>query len=304
MRPDSGDGLRFLQPVSPEPEGLVDFADLPEPLPFGLQPRHVLRAIEDVQDLLYQLNIVLHESSYEPLEDLLDRASFSGLISRTITTRLAEARSGSVVVNQYHNGYPDLIPNGRYPNDAVQRGVGLEVKASRSEGSWQSHGPRPGWFIIVQFQIDETESVARLQREPTRVVAAMLARLGDDDWSWQPARSGRIRSGTASVKASGRLKLRNGAVWIDPQYQPEHERLCDALQVSEFRRRADPLVLEILSLGAEPMSVRQILQSLDLPAGMSESQGLTTVRACLSRLRKEGSVVVAQTRGYYRATEP
>ncbi|MCY3567629.1 MAG: hypothetical protein OXH38_03315, partial [Chloroflexi bacterium] len=160
--------------------------------------------------------MVLHESAYEPLEDLLDRASFSGLISRTITTRLAEARSGSLVVNRYHNGYPDLIPHGRYPNDTVQRGVGLEVKASRSDGSWQSHGPRPGWFIVVQFQIDETESVARLQHEPTRVVAAMLANLGEEDWSWQPARAGRIRSGTASVKASGRLKLRDGAVWIDP----------------------------------------------------------------------------------------
>jgi len=284
--------------------GLVDDADLPDPLPYGLQPRHVLRAVEDVQDLLHQLNTVLHESSYEPLEDLLDRASFSGLISRTITTRLAEARSGSLVVNRYHNGFPDLIPKGRYPNDAVQRGVGLEVKASRSDGSWQSHGPRTGWFIIVQFQIDETESVARLQREPTRVVAAMLANLGEEDWSWQPARSGRIRSGTASVKASGRLKLRDGAVWLDPRYRAEHERLRATLRVSEFRRRADPLVLETLIRSAEPMNARQILQILDLPGGMSESQGLATVRTCLSKLRKDGSIVAAQTRGCYEVAGP
>ncbi len=111
--------FHFLQPTLPDPAGIVDHTLLPEALPYGLEPRHVFRAIEDVHDLIHQLNVVLQGASYEPLEDLLDRASFSGLISRTIATRLAEARSGSLVVNRFHNGYPDLIPKGVYPNDAV-----------------------------------------------------------------------------------------------------------------------------------------------------------------------------------------
>ena len=296
--------LPFLRLAAPDPAGLVHLARLPEPLPYGLQPRHVLRAIEDVQDLIHQLNVVLYESSYEPLEDLLDRASFSGLISRTITTRLAESRSGSLVVNQFHNGYPDLIPKGRYQNDAVQRGVGLEVKASRSEGSWQAHGPRPGWFIVVQFQLDESPEVARLEREPTRIQAAMLANLSEEDWSWTPARAGRIRSGTASVKPSGRLKLRKGAVWVDPHYQARHDQLSNSLEFSAFRMSLSTLIMERLAGTSEPVNPEQILDRLDLPHGLSETQGLTAIRSALSKLKKEGTITASGPRGYYRATYP
>ena len=299
----SNDSFRFLQAVTPDRAGLVEERDLPEPLPYGLQPRHVLRAIEDVQDLIHQMNAVLYESSYEPLEDLMDRASFSGLISRTVTTRLAEARSGSLVVNQYHNGYPDLIPKGRYPSDSVQRGVGLEVKASRSDGSWQAHGPRPGWFVVVQFSIDETEGIARLERKPTQIRAAMIARLTEDDWSWTPARSGRIRSGTASVKPSGRLKLRKGAVWVDPDYRVEHDALQRSLLLTNFRNTIGRDVQSVLANNNEPMTTKQIAESLEAPAGITDSETLAAVRSTLPRLRREGVVATAQQRGRYRLVD-
>lgn len=290
---------RFLEEVRPEPGGLADAQSLPVELPYGLQPRHILRTIEDVQELIHQLNHVLHDSSYDPLEDLLDRASFSGLISRTVANRLAAA-SQILVVNQFHNGYPDLIRRGAYPHDAVQRGAGLEVKASRSEGSWQSHGPRPGWFVVVQFEIDERSEVARLDRKPTRILAAMLAQLTEADWSWTPARSGRIRSGTASVTSSGKLKLREGAVWVEPEYRSRHEQLISALRLSEVRRVLPARIVDVMSATPGVFTVRELTELLAPQFSLSSAELQGAVRNAISKLRRIGQVLAGSRRGTYR----
>jgi len=77
----------------------------------------------------------------------------------------------------------------------------------------------------VQFELDDDPNKAVVDREPTRVRAVMLAELTEADWSWQPAGPGKIRSGTATIIASGRAKLRAGAVWVDPLYRPTHDKL-------------------------------------------------------------------------------
>ena len=299
----SAPGARpFLREVRPDPDGLIGAQSLPVALPYGLQPRDVLRTVEDVQRLLHRANAVFHDAAYAPLEDLLDRASFSGLISRTVAARLAAA-SQILVVNGYHNGYPDLIRMGEYPNDAVQRGVGLEVKASRSEGSWQSHGPRPGWFCVVQFAIDERADLARLDRDPTMIQCAMPAELSEEDWSWTPARSGRIRSGTASVTQSGRLKLREGAVWIDPGYRARHDELIANLRLAEFRHAAPERVLSLIAERRIPTSARdiagQIAEQIDVPF----DDALRVVQRALSSLRKDGRIVSGPKRGDYLAAD-
>lgn len=49
----------------------------------------------------------------------------------------------SIVKNAYHNGHPDLIPAGMFPNNAVQHATeGVEIKASRYLRGWQGHNPR------------------------------------------------------------------------------------------------------------------------------------------------------------------
>lgn len=302
----SESGVRpFLREVRPDPGGLVDSQALPVPLPFGLQPRDLLRTVEDVQQLVHRLNLVLHDAAYAPLEDLLDRASFSGLISRTVATRLAAA-SRILVVNRYHNGYPDLIRTGEYPGNAVQRGVGLEIKASRSEGSWQSHGPRPGWFCVVQFAIDESDesaNLARLDRAPTAIRCAMLAELGEDDWSWTPARSGRIRSGTASVTQSGKLKLRAGAVWIDPGYRERHDALLTQLRTAEFRRIAPQRALVLLATRRVAMSASEVAAELAEEADLPFDDVLRATQSAFASLRKSGQIVRGPERGAYLAAE-
>ena len=208
---------RFVERAEVDPSGTADVSELPASLPHGLTPRDFFRTVEDVHDLLHDVNQLLYSKQYDRLEELLSRAGFSELISRTVVNRLARA-SRALVMNQFHNGYPDLLVRGHYPLDSVQRGEGgLEVKASRNASSWQSHGPRAGWFAVVQFRLDERTDIATKDLEPTRIVAVMIAELTMEDWSWQPAGAGRIRSGTATVRPSGALKLRGGAVWVDPR---------------------------------------------------------------------------------------
>lgn len=216
----------YLRRVAIDAAGIVPHADDLE-LPYGLTARDFFRTVEDVQSLLGDLNEMLFEKHYGALTSLLDRAAFSGLISRTVVERLARA-SRRLVVNQYHNGYPDLIVDGVYPNNAVARGSeGLEVKASRKRSGWQSHGPRAGWFCFAQFALDERKDIATNDLEPVGMRAIMVAQLELDDWSWQPAAEGKIRSGTASVRPSGLQKMRRGAIWVDPAHRADFSRGLD-----------------------------------------------------------------------------
>jgi hypothetical protein len=217
----------YLRRVTIDPSGIVPHADELE-LPYGLTARDFFRTAEDVQSLLGDLNDMLYEKHYGSLVDLVDRAAFSGLISRTVVERLARS-SRRLVVNRKHNGYPDLIVDGVYPNNAVARGTeGLEVKASRRQRSgWQSHGPRAGWFCFAQFWLDQRTGIATNDLEPVTMRSIMVARLELDDWSWQPAAEGKTRSGTASVRPSGLQKMWRGAIWVDPAHRAAFYRGMD-----------------------------------------------------------------------------
>ena len=240
--------------------------------------------------MLHDLNSLLHERQYERLEELLDPAGFSGLISRTVANRLARASRG-LVVNQYHNGYPDLLVKGQYPGDAVQHGEGgLEIKASRYPKGWQSHGPRAGWFGVVQFRLDERADVAVHDLEPTSVQAVLVAELTAEDWSWQPAREGRIRSGTASVRSAGVAKLRAGAVWVDPNYRTEHQRLLRDAQAALFRNELPPLILAILREMGRAATVDDLARQIAAPRGLDVTRTSTQVSAAVRKLQAAGQL--------------
>lgn len=279
---------RYIERVQVDPLGTREQADLPESLPYNLHPRDFFRMVEDLQELLVDLNTMLHPKGYQRMEEVLDRAGFSGLISKTAATRLAKA-SRTLVVNQYHNGYPDLLIDGQYAQNAVQRGTGgLEVKASRTTRSWQAHGPREGWFCVVQFELDEREEVAMVDREPTRIRAVMAAELISTDWSWQPAKEGRIRSGTASIKASGVAKCRDGWVWVDPDYRTKHEELLAKAWADAFSSQAADLVEDWLRRAGQPATVADI--AADLAAGhhLDTAVAQRRVGSALQKLAKNG----------------
>ena len=285
------DAPRYTELVPVPDGGLIEASALPYPLPFGLAPRVFLRMVQDVHDVIHRLNTALFEANHAPLEDLLDPAGFSGMISRTVASRLAAASLDVLVVNTFHNGYPDLVRKGVYPKNAIQHGSGLEVKASRSAGNWQAHGKRSGWFVWVQLAIDEREDVATFDREPTHVEAVMVADLAEEDWSWQPAAAGSIRSGTASVKPTGRAKLRAGAVWVAPSYAEEHARLFAAARSAIFdQNTADAAVRAALAASPEALTSQQVAALIAPAFGVPEARLAGRVEGAFKRFRKSDTI--------------
>lgn len=280
---------RFIQKPPTDPAGLRTGIALP----YHLRPNDVLRMVEDLHDLLHDVNSLLVDRGYDRMEELLDPAGFSGFVSRTVVDRF-ERQSRQLVRNRYHNGYPDLLPRGAYAGDAVAHGTlgGLEVKASRGETSWQSHGPRAGWFCVVQFELDGDEAKALRDREPTRVRAVLIAELRERDWSWQPAREGRIRSGTASIKPSGVARLREGAVWVEPAYEVEHAaRLAGALRDAWRANAAPGDCLAALAAAAAPLRAAEVVAAVAPRAGIPPEQLGSTVAGVLRKLVESGAVV-------------
>ncbi|APT08927.1 hypothetical protein BS641_00065 [Mycobacterium avium subsp. hominissuis] len=293
----------FLRLAPSDRSGLRTTAQLPVPLPYHLRCEDVMRLLEDLHLLLHELNVQLHERGYERLEELLDPAGFSGLLSRAIVDGIRR-QSRALDRNEYHNGYPDLVPHGVYPGNSVQHGTegGLEVKASRYPSGWQTHGPRAGWFCIVQFILDDDTSVAIQQRAPTQIVAVMIAELAMDDWSWAPAAPGRIRSGTASVRPSGAEKLRAGAVWVHPGYEAEHQELLLRARLRGFTERANHVVHHILaSSGTTPLSKMDIVHRAAQAESIANPERIrSAVEGALRHLRESGAINVAG-RGTYVA---
>lgn len=293
---------RYIDKSVADAAGQVDEAELPYALPYNLRPVDALRMVEDVHSMLHEVNCKLHDMGYDRMEELLDPAGFSGLVSRSVVDRLGRS-SKSLTPNRYHNGYPDLLPRGVYPGDSVQHGTrgGLEVKASRFESSWQSHGPRAGWFCVVQFDLDRREAVAQQDREPTRLQAVLIAELELADWSWAPAAAGKIRSGTASIKASGEVKLRKGAVWIDPTYEDAHKKRLATARLGQFGLGADGAVLASLAGFGRPASAQEIAEQLAPTAGLDPPQILSRVNSSLRRLIL-GRQVVKPSKGLFQVS--
>ena len=271
---------RFIEKAPADPQGLRTEQELP----YSLRSQDVMRTVEDLHDLLHEVDSMLHEKGFDRMEELLDPAGFSGFLSRS-TVDCLDRLSRTLVRNTYHNGYPDLLPSGFYPGDSVQHGTqgGLEVKASRSSSSWQAHGPREGWFCVVQFAIDKNESKALRDREPTRVLAMMIGQLTKEDWSWQPAKTGRIRSGTASVRPSGIAKLRANAAWVDSSYEAEHEeRLLVARRKAWCTTSAKEDCLHFLREAGKPVKAVEVAEAVaskaDLPLGRLRSSVNSTLK--------------------------
>lgn len=269
-------------------------------LPYNLQPRDVLRMVEDLHDLLHEINSMMVSRGFDRMEELLDPAGFSGFISRSVVDRL-DNLSRALVRNEFHNGYPDLLPYGQYPNNSIQHGErgGLEVKASRNASSWESHGPRGGWFCIVQFAIDVDSEKALKDREPTRILAVMIQELEKKDWKWQPAKEGKIRSGTASIRPSGAAKLRTNAVWVDPEYQGIHDdRLIAARRDAWRADSAEDDCYDILVETDFPLRAVEVADRVAERLQVPPDRLISTTRSTLEKLVKYGEATKPK-RGYY-----
>lgn len=103
-------------------------------LPYNLRILDLKAAMQDVYDFLFDVNKFLLARGLQRLDDTLRKAIMSGVLSDMLTESVAKHSRG-LVPNKYHNGHPDLLVKGVYPNDSIKAGVeGVEIKTTRKKG--------------------------------------------------------------------------------------------------------------------------------------------------------------------------
>jgi hypothetical protein len=176
----------------------------------------ILAAVNDIYAYLNALNGASVNHGYERLEEIMLRASYSGLLSELFVRSVAR-ELGTVVPGLARNlrpgGRPDLVPRAMYDGDSVHHGAeGVEVKVSGNATSWQGHNPETGWLMVIQIAVDrETQPV--YDREPTMVERVMVALLGESDWTFSGRTGTSRRTPTASINLHGREKLLAGTIY-------------------------------------------------------------------------------------------
>lgn len=189
----------------PDPAGLNKGAELPYQLRFA----DFELAMQDVYDLLSDINNALLSKDLRRLEETVRPAIFSGILSDAITASVAR-HSRVLIPNQFHNGHPDLIPEGRYALNRVAAGEdGVEIKATRGSGAVDTHGARAAWLCVFRYQVD-SRTEPEVDRSPTKFTEILLARLEVEDYRRNPR--GELGTRTASPNRAGLAKLREN--WI------------------------------------------------------------------------------------------
>lgn len=182
-------------------------------LPYGLTLEHIRQAMRDFLDFLGFINHQLHTKGIPRLESFLMPASFSSMVGEFMNIGIPKYCS-TLVRNQYHNGHPDLIPSGMFPDDAVQYAQeGIEVKGSRHSSGWQGHNPESVWLMV--FHIDSNTSNDKkkgIEPKPFCFKGVYGARLEKEDWTFSGRSAASRRTITASVNRSGTEKMK--ANWV------------------------------------------------------------------------------------------
>ena len=182
-------------------------------LPWMLRLADFDLVMRDIYDFLFDVNTHLSERGLRRLDDMLRPAAMSGLISDMITASIAR-HSRVLVENQYHNGHPDLVVNGVYPDDAVKAGdQGVEVKSTRKPGgAVDTHGARKQWMCVFVYTVDnETEPAAA--RTAMKFTEVYLGHVEVGDFRRNPR--GELGTRTATLDRQGIRKLREHWVYLD-----------------------------------------------------------------------------------------
>lgn len=179
-------------------------------LPYSLRVTDFQSAMEDVYHFLYDVNTFFLERGLPRLDDLLRSANMSGLLSDMLTASLAK-HSRTLVQNAYHNGHPDLLVGGRYPNNSAKAGEeGIEIKTTvKKGGAVDTHGGRNQWMCVFVYQLDSQTEPAQ-DRRALRFTELYLSQVTIEDFR-KNAR-GELGTKTATLDRDGVKKLRSN--WI------------------------------------------------------------------------------------------
>ncbi len=179
-------------------------------LPYELRLQDFEIAMQDVYDFFYDVNSGLIKKGLQRLDDMLRPAIMSGVISDMLTASIAK-HSRTLTENQYHNGHPDLIVQGVYPNNATKAGSeGVEIKTTRkSGGAVDTHGAREQWMCVFVYEVDSQTEPAR-DRRPIIFKEVYIGKVETKDF--RKNSRGELGTRTATLHREGVQKLR--ANWV------------------------------------------------------------------------------------------
>ena len=179
-------------------------------LPYQLRLADFEIAMQDVYDFFFDVNGLLLERGLRRLDDLLRPAAMSGIISDMLTASLAK-HARSLVENGHFNGHPDLLVQGRYPNNSVASGSeGVEIKSTRKKGgAVDTHGARDQWMCVFVYETDH-ETEPAIKRAPMRFTEVYLGQVIEADFRKNPRSE--LGTKTATLDRNGIRKLR--ANWV------------------------------------------------------------------------------------------
>jgi hypothetical protein len=183
-------------------------------LPFNLRIQDVALAMQDVYDFFFDVNSFLLDRGLPRLDDTIRSAIMSGLVSDMLTESVAK-HSRSLTPNRYHNGHPDLLVAGVYPEDSAKAGTeGIEIKTTGKRGGGVDfHGARDQWVMVFVYVIDTLTEPAS-DRAPLRFSEVYLAKVTADDF--RRNERGELGTRTATLDREGLIKLRAGWLYREP----------------------------------------------------------------------------------------
>ena len=116
--------------------------------------------------------------------------------------------------NYAHNGHPDLLVRGVYPDDSVSSGSeGVEIKSTvKPGGAVDTHGARTQWMCVWVYQIDTLTEPATA-RAPLKFSEVYLAHVTADDF--RENSRGTLGTRTATLDRGGIALLRKGWIYLD-----------------------------------------------------------------------------------------
>ena len=186
-------------------------------MPYGLTTEHLCGAMNEFIDFIGFINQNLHDRGISRLEAILMPATFSSIVGEFMVSTIPK-HCPIIVKNGYHNGHPDLVPKGMFPNDTVQHTQeGIEVKGSRYPRGWQGHNPESVWLMVFYFASNRPNDKEKgIQPFPFHYSGVFGARLEKTDWVFSGRSTGSRRTITASVNRSGTAKMMNNWIYRNP----------------------------------------------------------------------------------------
>jgi hypothetical protein len=181
-------------------------------LPFNLRLSDFEMAMRDVYDFLADTNQFLVDKGLPRLDDTLRAANMSGCLSDMLTDSMAK-HARNMARNGYHNGHPDLLVGGVYPNDKVKSGTdGVEIKATNKKGgAVDTHGARDQTMCVFGYRVDRDPGKSMYDREPLEFREVFIFAVTVADFRRNPR--GILGTPTSTLHKAGVAKLRSNWVY-------------------------------------------------------------------------------------------